>query len=270
MEKFVMALDQGTTSSRALIFDQKGNIRSMAQKEFQQIFPQPGWVEHDPNEIWSSQVAVAAEAMSKIGINGQNLQAIGITNQRETTIVWDRNSGEPIYNAIVWQDRRTSSLCDELRAKGYTDIIRQKTGLVIDAYFSGTKVKWILDNVPGAREKANRGELAFGTVDTWLVWKLTRGRTHVTDVTNASRTMLFNINTLTWDKDLLDLLQIPESMLPRVASSSEVYDETNTTFLQQKFPLQALLATSRQPFLVRCVPARAWLKTLTEPVALYL
>jgi len=240
MEKYIMALDQGTTSSRALIFDQKGTIRSMAQKEFQQIFPQPGWVEHDPNEIWSSQVAVAAEAMSKIGINGQNLHGIGITNQRETTIVWDRNTGEPIYNAIVWQDRRTSSLCDELKAKGYTDMIRQKTGLVIDAYFSGTKVKWILDNVPGAREKANRGELAFGTVDTWLVWKLTRGRTHVTDVSNASRTMLFNINTLTWDKELLDLLQIPESMLPRVASSSEVYDETNTTFFATKVPIAGI------------------------------
>lgn len=240
MEKFIMALDQGTTSSRALIFDQKGNIRSMAQKEFQQIFPKPGWVEHDPNEIWSSQVAVAAEAMSKIGINGQNLHGIGITNQRETTIVWDRNTGEPIYNAIVWQDRRTSSLCDELRAKGFTDTIRQKTGLVIDAYFSGTKVKWILDNVPGAREKANRGELAFGTVDTWLVWKLTRGRTHVTDVSNASRTMLFNINTLTWDKELLELLQIPESILPRVASSSEVYDHTNTTFFATKVPIAGI------------------------------
>lgn len=240
MEKFIMALDQGTTSSRALIFDQKGNIRSLAQKEFQQIFQKPGWVEHDPNEIWSSQVAVAAEAMSKIGINGQNLQAIGITNQRETTIVWDRNTGEPIYNAIVWQDRRTSSLCDELRGKGYTDMIRQKTGLVIDAYFSGTKVKWILDNIPGAREKANRGELAFGTVDTWLVWKLTRGRTHVTDVTNASRTMLFNINTLTWDKELLDLLQIPECILPRVASSSEVYDLTNTTFFASKVPIAGI------------------------------
>ncbi|MBC7124651.1 MAG: glycerol kinase GlpK, partial [Bacteroidales bacterium] len=240
MEKFIMSLDQGTTSSRALIFDQKGNIRSMAQKEFQQIFPKPGWVEHDPNEIWSSQVAVAAEAMSKIGINGQNLHGIGITNQRETTIVWDRNTGEPINNAIVWQDRRTSSLCDELRAKGFTDTIRQKTGLVIDAYFSGTKVKWILDNVPGAREKANRGELAFGTVDTWLVWKLTRGRTHVTDVSNASRTMLFNINTLTWDKELLDLLQIPESILPRVASSSEVYDHTNTTFFATKVPIAGI------------------------------
>jgi len=240
MEKFIMALDQGTTSSRALIFDQKGNIRSMAQKEFQQIYPQPGWVEHNPNEIWSSQVAVAAEAMSKIGINGQNLQAIGITNQRETTIIWDRNTGEPIYNAIVWQDRRTSSLCDELRANGYAQIIRQKTGLVIDAYFSGTKVKWILDNVPGARYKANRGELAFGTVDSWLVWKLTNGRTHVTDVSNASRTMLFNINTLNWDEELLDLFQIPVSMLPRVASSSEVYDTTNTAPFAVKVPIAGI------------------------------
>ncbi|MDI3527001.1 MAG: glycerol kinase [Tenuifilum sp.] len=240
MEKYVMALDQGTTSSRALIFDRKGAIVSMAQKEFKQIFPQPGWVEHDPNEIWSSQVAVAAEAMSKIGINGLNVEAIGITNQRETTIVWDRNTGEPIYNAIVWQDRRTSNFCDELKEKGYTETIRQKTGLVIDAYFSGTKVKWILNNVPGAREKANRGELAFGTVDTWLVWKLTRGRTHVTDVTNASRTMLFNINSLEWDKDLLELFNIPESMLPRVASSSEIYDHTNTTFFASKVPISGI------------------------------
>ncbi|HBI81553.1 MAG TPA: glycerol kinase [Bacteroidales bacterium] len=240
MEKFIMALDQGTTSSRALIFDQKGNIRSMAQKEFQQIYPQPGWVEHNPNEIWSSQMEVAAEAMSKIGINGQNLQAIGITNQRETTIVWDRNTGEPIYNAIVWQDRRTSSLCDELRANGYAQTIRQKTGLVIDAYFSGTKVKWILDNVHGARYKANRGELAFGTVDSWLVWKLTDGRTHVTDVSNASRTMLFNINTLNWDEELLNLFQIPYSMLPRVASSSEVYDTTNTAPFAAKVPIAGI------------------------------
>jgi glycerol kinase len=240
MEKYVMALDQGTTSSRALIFDRKGAIVSMAQKEFKQIFPQPGWVEHDPNEIWSSQVAVVAEAMSKIGINGLNVEAIGITNQRETTIVWDRNTGEPIYNAIVWQDRRTSNFCDELKEKGYTETIRQKTGLVIDAYFSGTKVKWILNNVPGAREKANRGELAFGTVDTWLVWKLTRGRTHVTDVTNASRTMLFNINSLEWDKDLLELFNIPESMLPRVASSSEIYDHTNTTFFASKVPISGI------------------------------
>ncbi len=240
MEKYIMALDQGTTSSRALIFDREGHIRSMAQKEFTQIFPQPGWVEHDPNEIWSSQVAVAAEAMSKIGINGQNLHAIGITNQRETTIVWDRTTGEPIYNAIVWQDRRTSVLCDELKEKGLTEWIRQKTGLVIDAYFSGTKVKWILDNVPGARQRAMRGELAFGTVDSWLVWKLTRGRTHVTDVSNASRTMLFNINTLQWDTELLELLQIPESVLPRVASSSEIYDYTNTTFFASKVPIAGM------------------------------
>lgn len=240
MEKYIMALDQGTTSSRALIFDREGQIRSMAQKEFTQIFPQPGWVEHDPNEIWSSQVAVAAEAMSKIGINGQNLHAIGITNQRETTIVWDRATGEPIYNAIVWQDRRTSALCDELKEKGLTEWIRQKTGLVIDAYFSGTKVKWILDNVPGARQRAMRGELAFGTVDSWLIWKLTRGRTHVTDVSNASRTMLFNINTLQWDTELLELLQIPASVLPRVASSSEIYDYTNTTFFASKVPIAGM------------------------------
>lgn len=240
MEKYIMALDQGTTSSRALIFDREGHIRSMAQKEFTQIFPQPGWVEHDPNEIWSSQVAVAAEAMSKIGINGQNLHALGITNQRETTIVWDRATGEPIYNAIVWQDRRTSVLCDELKEKGLTEWIRQKTGLVIDAYFSGTKVKWILDNVPGARQRAMLGKLAFGTVDSWLVWKLTRGRTHVTDVSNASRTMLFNINTLQWDTELLELLQIPESVLPRVASSSEIYDYTNTTFFASKVPIAGM------------------------------
>ncbi|MFO8022770.1 MAG: FGGY family carbohydrate kinase, partial [Perlabentimonas sp.] len=229
MEKYILALDQGTTSSRALLFDKKGNIRSVAQKEFNQIFPKPGWVEHDPGEIWSSQVAVAAEAMSKLSINGTFLAGIGITNQRETTIVWDKETGEPVYNAIVWQDRRTSKFCDELKDKGLSDKIREKTGLVIDAYFSGTKIKWILDNVKGAREKANKGQLAFGTVDSWLVWKLTQGRTHVTDVTNASRTMLYNINTLKWDNELLALLEIPKSMMPKVASSSEVYDYTNTT-----------------------------------------
>ncbi|MDY0199536.1 MAG: glycerol kinase GlpK [Tenuifilaceae bacterium] len=237
MEKFILALDQGTTSSRALLFDYNGNIRSVAQKEFTQIFPKPGWVEHDPREIWSSQVAVAAEAMSKISINGSYLAGIGITNQRETTIVWDRKSGEPIYNAIVWQDRRTAGLCDELKAKGYSDSIRQKTGLVIDAYFSGSKIKWILDNVDGARRRAEKGELAFGTVDSWLVWKLTQGRTHVTDVSNASRTMLFNINTLEWDAELLELFNIPIEMMPRVASSSEVYDHTNTTFFASKVPI---------------------------------
>lgn len=240
MEQFILSLDQGTTSSRALLFDRKGNIRSVAQKEFNQIFPKPGWVEHDPSEIWSSQVAVAAEAMSKISINGSYLAGIGITNQRETTIVWDRETGEPVYNAIVWQDRRTSDLCDELKNRGFSEKIREKTGLVIDAYFSGTKVKWILDNVPNARERANKGELAFGTVDTWLVWKLTQGRTHVTDVSNASRTMLFNINTLEWDGELLELFTIPHSMMPRVASSSEIYDHTNTTFFASRVPIAGI------------------------------
>ncbi len=220
METYILALDQGTTSSRALLFDKKGIIRSVAQKEFTQIFPKPGWVEHDPNEIWSSQVAVAAEAISKFGINGKAVAGIGITNQRETAIVWDRKTGNPVYNAIVWQDRRTSGYCDELKEKGHAEMIREKTGLVIDAYFSGTKVKWILDNVQGAREKAEKGELAFGTVDSWLVWKLTQGRTHITDVTNASRTMLYNINSMDWDPDMLDLMDIPRSMLPEVRDSS--------------------------------------------------
>ena len=237
MEKFILALDQGTTSSRALLFDQAGNIRYTAQKEFTQIFPKPGWVEHDPVEIWSSQAAVAAEAISGLGINGRQLAGIGITNQRETTIVWDRLTGNPVYNAIVWQDRRTAGYCDELNDLGYAEKIRLKTGLVIDAYFSGTKIKWILDHVPGAREKANRGELAFGTVDSWLVWKLTQGRTHVTDVSNASRTLIYNIHTLEWDQELLDLMEIPASMLPRVASSSEIYDHTNTTLFASKVPI---------------------------------
>jgi len=240
MENYILALDQGTTSSRALLFDRKGNIRSVAQKEFTQIFPKPGWVEHDPNEIWSSQVAVAAEAISKSGIDGKSVAGIGITNQRETAIVWDRNTGIPVYNAIVWQDRRTSGYCDELKETGHSALIREKTGLVIDAYFSGTKVRWILENVEGARERANRGELAFGTVDSWLVWKLTRGRTHVTDVTNASRTMLYNINTMEWDDELLGLLDIPRSMLPVVKDSSEVYDHTNTTFFASKVPIAGI------------------------------
>jgi glycerol kinase len=240
MENYILALDQGTTSSRALVFDRKGNIRSVAQKEFTQIFPKPGWVEHDPNEIWSSQVAVAAEAISKFGINGKAIAGIGITNQRETTIVWDRKSGLPVYNAIVWQDRRTSGYCDQLREKGHASLIREKTGLVIDSYFSGTKIRWILDNVEGARAKAERGELAFGTVDSWLVWKLTQGRTHITDVTNASRTMLYNINTLEWDDEMLELLEIPRSMLPVVKDSSEVYDTTNTTFFASKVPIAGI------------------------------
>ncbi|MFO7924973.1 MAG: glycerol kinase GlpK [Bacteroidales bacterium] len=240
MENYILALDQGTTSSRALLFDRKGTIRSAAQKEFTQIFPKPGWVEHDPNEIWSSQVAVAAEAISKFGINGKAVAGIGITNQRETAIVWDRKTGNPVYNAIVWQDRRTSGYCDELRRKGHADMIREKSGLVIDAYFSGTKVKWILDNVPGARKKAEKGELAFGTVDSWLVWKLTRGRTHITDVTNASRTMLYNIKSMEWDDELLELMDIPRSMLPEVRDSSEVYDYSNTTFFASKVPIAGI------------------------------
>ena len=238
MEKFILALDQGTSSSRAIVFDHDGNIRSTAQMEFTQHFPQPGWVEHDPMEIWSSEAAVIAEAISKIGIGGLDIAGIGITNQRETTIVWDAETGIPVYNAIVWQDRRTAAFCDTLRDK--TDLIRGKTGLIIDAYFSGTKIRWILDNVPGAREKAEAGKLRFGTVDTWLVWQLTRGEVHVTDVSNASRTMLFNINTLQWDTELLDLLGIPASMMPSVRSSSEVYGYTKTTIFAHEVPIAGI------------------------------
>src|SRR6201986_402259 len=222
MEEYILALDQGTTSSRAIVFDHKGQIRSVAQKEFTQIFPKPGWVEHDPNEIWSTQAGVAAEATVKMGINGTNIKAIGITNQRETTIVWDKNTGEPVYNAIVWQDRRTAAFCDELKNKGLADLVRSKTGLVIDAYFSGSKVRWILDNVPGARTKAEAGELAFVTVDSWLVWKFTRGRIHATGVTNACRTMVVNIRTLEWDQELRKIFNIPSSMRPEVKQSSEI------------------------------------------------
>ena len=240
MGKFILALDQGTTSSRAVLFDRNGEIKASSQKEFTQFFPETGWVEHDPMEIWYSQVGVAAEAMSKIGINGTAVAGIGITNQRETTIVWDRKTGKPVYNAIVWQDRRTSKYCDELREKGYAEMVAKKTGLILDAYFSGTKVKWILDNVEGAREKAEKGELAFGTVDSWLVWNLTQGRTHITDATNASRTLLFNIHTLEWDDELLNLMNIPKSMLPDVKSSSEIYDYSNTTFFATKVPIAGI------------------------------
>jgi glycerol kinase len=240
MDKFILSFDQGTTSSRAIVFNHNGIIKSVAQKEFEQIFPRPGWVEHDPNEIWSSQAAVAAEAIAKIGINGKNIAAIGITNQRETTIVWDRETGEPVYNAIVWQDRRTAKFCDDLKAKGLQDKVRSKTGLVIDAYFSGTKVKWILDNVEGAREKAEKGKLAFGTVDSWLVWKLTRGEKHITDITNASRTMLFNIHTCSWDDELLEMLTIPKSMLPEVKSSSEILGYTKTTIFAHEIPIAGI------------------------------
>ena len=235
MKQYILALDQGTSSSRAIVFDHEGNICSTAQMEFTQYFPKPGWVEHNPMEIWSSEAAVIAEAITKIGINGKDIAGIGITNQRETTIVWDAETGEPVYNAIVWQDRRTSEFCDTLRDKA--DFIREKTGLIIDAYFSGTKIRWILDNVPGAREKAEAGKLRFGTVDSWLVWQLTRGEVHVTDVSNASRTMLFNINTLEWDKELLELLDIPASMMPEVRSSSEVYGVTKTTIFAHEVPI---------------------------------
>jgi glycerol kinase len=224
--RYLLALDQGTTSSRAIVFDQQGRIRTVAQKEFEQIFPQPGWVEHDPREIWSSQLGVAAEAVSRAGLLASDIAAIGITNQRETSVVWDRRTGEPIYNAIVWQDRRTAGFCDRLKAEGYESLVREKTGLVIDAYFSASKIHWILNNVEGARDKAERGELAFGTVDSWLIWNLTRGARHVTDVTNASRTMLYNIHTLDWDDELLGLLGVPRGMLPEVRSSSEVYAES--------------------------------------------
>ena len=227
MDKYILALDQGTSSSRAIVFDRGGNAVAVAQKEFTQHCPRPGWVEHDPMEIWSSQAGVAAEAISTLGLTGADIAAIGITNQRETTIVWDAETGIPVHNAIVWQDRRTSEFCDSLKAAGLTDKIREKTGLIIDAYFSGTKIRWILENVPGAKQKAQAGKLRFGTVDSWLVWNLTGGKTHVTDVSNASRTMLFNINTLQWDQELLDLLNIPISMMPEVRSSSEVYGKTS-------------------------------------------
>ena len=239
-KQFILALDQGTSSSRAIVFDHNGNICSCAQQEFTQIFPKPGWVEHNPMEIWSSEAAVIAQAISNIGITGKDIAGIGITNQRETTIVWDAETGLPVYNAIVWQDRRTSEFCDSLKEKGLVEKIRRKTGLIIDAYFSGTKIKWILDNVPGAREKAVAGKLRFGTVDTWLVWQLTRGEVHITDVSNASRTMLFNINTLEWDKELMDLLDIPASMMPSVRSSSEIYGYTKTTIFAHQVPISGI------------------------------
>ena len=227
MKKYIVALDQGTTSSRAVIFDKEQNIIEISQKEFIQIYPKEGWVEHDPMEIWATQYGVLQEALAKANITQEDLAAIGITNQRETTIVWDKNTGKPIYNAIVWQCRRTASICDKLKEEGWEEYIKESTGLVVDAYFSGTKIKWILDNVERAREKANKGELLFGTVDTWIVWKLTNGKVHVTDYTNASRTMLFNIKELKWDKKLLELLDIPESMLPEVKNSSEIYGYAN-------------------------------------------
>lgn len=237
-EKYIMALDQGTTSSRAILFDQSGGIFHTAQQEFPQYFPKSGWVEHNPEEIWSSILSVIAGVLSEKNVSADQVAGIGITNQRETTVVWDKNTGVPIYNAIVWQSRQTAAICEELKAKGYNDLFREKTGLLIDAYFSGTKVKWILDNVEGAREKAEKGDLLFGTIDTWLIWKLTGGKVHVTDYTNASRTLMYNIHDLKWDEQLLDILGVPASMLPEVHLSSEVYGKTDAVhFFGQEVPI---------------------------------
>jgi glycerol kinase len=240
MADYILSLDQGTTSSRAIIFDRAGRIVSVAQKEFTQIFPQPGWVEHDPMEIWSTQLGVAAESVLRAGLRTNDMEAVGITNQRETTIVWDRETGQPVYNAIVWQDRRTAGYCDKLRAQGLADMIREKTGLVIDAYFSATKVKWILDNVAGARARAEAGKLAFGTVDSWLLWNLTAGKVHATDVSNASRTMLYNIYTMDWDADLLKLMEIPASMLPEVRPSSGIFGHTEKILTSHALPVAGI------------------------------
>jgi glycerol kinase len=238
--QYILALDQGTTSSRAILFDHHGQIQATAQKEFEQIFPKPGRVEHNPNEIWSSQIGTAAEAVSRAGIDAADVAAIGITNQRETTIVWDRHTGKPVYNAIVWQDRRTSGICDTLRDQGHVETFRKKSGLILDAYFSGTKIKWILDNVDGARKKAEAGDLCFGTVDSWLVWRMTRGQKHITDATNASRTLIYNIHENEWDDELLDILDIPKSMLPEVRSCSEVYGTTAGDIFAAEVPIAGI------------------------------
>jgi glycerol kinase len=239
-KKYILSLDQGTTSSRAIVFDHSGKMTGTSQKEFRQIFPEPGWVEHDPMDLWNSQHRVMHDALREAGIGAGDLAAIGITNQRETAIIWDRATGKPLCNAIVWQDRRTSGFCDELKTRGYKEKIQEKTGLVIDAYFSATKWRWMLENVPGARDKAKEGKLALGTVDSWLIWNLTAGKVHVTDVTNASRTMLFNINSLKWDDELLELFGIPRSMLPEVKSSSEVYGETDQSTLSVPVPIAGI------------------------------
>ena len=237
---YILSLDQGTTSSRAIVFDKNGSIISVAQKEFTQIFPQPGWVEHDPEEIWSTQLGVAAEAITKAGLTAEDIHAIGITNQRETTIVWDRNTGKPVYNAIVWQDRRTADFCDELKKKNLHILIQQRTGLVVDAYFSASKIKWILDNVEGTRERAEKGTLCFGTVDSWLLWNLTKGQVHATDVSNASRTMLMNLQTLQWDGELEKIFNIPGNMLPQIRSSSEVYGTTQNILTAKNIPIAGI------------------------------
>lgn len=241
MKKYIMSFDAGTTSSRTILFDRQGNTVATAQKEFAQIFPKPGWVEHDANEIWSTQIGTAVEAMSKVGATPEDIAAIGITNQRETTVLWDKTTGIPIYSAIVWQCRRTSSLCDDLKEKGYVPLFREKTGLMLDAYFSATKIRWILDHVEGAREKAQRGEILFGTIDTWLIWKLTDGKVHATDYSNASRTMLFNIHKLCWDDEILTLLDIPKSILPQVRGSGEVYGNCSSRFLGGEIPIASAI-----------------------------
>ena len=238
--KYILALDQGTTSSRAILFDHDGGIEAVAQREFKQLFPKPGWVEHDPQEIVSSQCAVADEVLCKSGLTGNEIEAIGITNQRETTILWDRITSKPIYNAIVWQDRRTAAICENLREEGLEPLFQKKTGLLLDPYFSGTKIKWILDNIPHAREKADKGELAFGTVDSWLIWNLTNGKKHITDATNASRTLLYNIQRLEWDNELLSVLNIPHSLLPEVRSSSEYYTEVESVKSIRGIPLTGI------------------------------
>jgi glycerol kinase len=240
MQTAILALDQGTTSSRAIVVDNTGAIRASSQQEFRQLYPQAGWVEHDPEEIWQTQLSTAREALHKAGIKARDLAGIGITNQRETTIVWDRKTGAPVHNAIVWQDRRTAKFCDELKAAGHAELIQRKAGLVIDAYFSGSKLRWILDQVPGARDRASRGELAFGTIDTWLVWKLTGGRLHVTDPGNASRTMLYNLHTGDWDDELLDVLEIPRAVLPQIHSSSEVYGKTADGLFESAVPIAGI------------------------------
>jgi glycerol kinase len=252
MKQYVMALDQGTTSSRCIIFDKQGKMKSVAQKEFTQIYPKPGWVEHDPMEIWSTQISVATEAMAKLGINAEEIAAIGITNQRETTIVWNKRTGQPIYNAIVWQCRRTSDIIDDLKAKGYEAYIKDRTGLIPDAYFSGTKIKWLLDNVPGAKEEAAAGELLFGTVDTWIIWNLTKGKTFVTDYTNASRTMLFDIKKLTWDRKILNELDIPIEMLPEVKPSSCIYGHSDRALFGEEIPIAGAAGDQQAALFGQC------------------
>lgn len=266
MKKYILSLDAGTTSSRAILFNHDSEIVSVAQREFTQIYPKAGWVEHDAMEIWTTQSGVVTETLAMVGATADNIAAIGITNQRETTVVWDRKTGEPVYNAIVWQCRRTAAFCDALKGRGLEDYVRENTGLVIDAYFSGTKINWILNNVEGARARAEKGELAFGTIDTWLIWKLTNGKVHVTDYSNASRTMAFNIKTLKWDEKMLKELDIPASMLPDVRPSSEIYGTTQP-YSAVKSPLPALPETNRPLSLDKHALNLAWLKTPMAPAA---